>query len=55
MTQEFELGAEERVNLVEQIDQLKRNEILLKQERDNASRKLTKQVLLFCIPTYVMS
>ncbi|KAK2178692.1 hypothetical protein NP493_533g00031 [Ridgeia piscesae] len=44
MTQEFELGAEERVNLVEQIDQLKRNEILLKQERDNASRKLTKQL-----------
>ncbi|KAI0216077.1 Sodium channel and clathrin linker 1 [Lamellibrachia satsuma] len=44
MTQEFELGAEERINLIEQIDQLKRNEIILKQERDNAARKLTKQL-----------
>ena len=52
MTQEFESGAEERVELLQQMDELKRNEIVLKQERDNAARKLTKQVTI--IPFFSM-
>ena len=44
ITREVEICAEERIKLLQQIDELKRNEIVLKQERNNSEKKLMKQV-----------